>query len=100
MTKTKKVRTYLGTISMSLLVDVSGVPAKNTQEAGQIMRAIAESCVGAKSNRSVSLWRKRGGTYEDFGRGRPDIRIKYPDVLCGTPITDVDSVDEEDDDRA
>ena len=83
-----------GTVTVTVEVEVGGIPAKNGRQAEKLIKAVAEESL--TKVKSMTLWLHKDGTYKTYGRGKPALHIKNPDIMIGCPEGEVDCVGEGD----
>jgi hypothetical protein len=81
-------------VDLKVEIEIGGIPAKTEKHAIALIKAAVEDCLSARD--PIKLWKKRGGGYQSFGKGRPVLYIKAPDIMLGSVEADVEYADEED----
>jgi hypothetical protein len=81
-------------VSLKVDIEIGGIPAKTEKQALALIKAAVEDCLSARD--PIVLWKKRGGGYQSFGKGKPALYIKAPDIMLGSVEAEVEYADEED----
>jgi hypothetical protein len=81
-------------VGLKVEIEIGGIPAKTEKQAIALIKAAVEDCLSARG--PILLWKKRGGGYQSFGKGKPALYIKAPDIMLGSVEAEVEYASEED----